>query len=228
MNRMYQVECQLMREYFTNVEDVRPYIKEEIDMTTVFEHFFFVWTAFEIAITTMRNRGYLSHKLFHMDESFMLLTYDKVEEFYKSAPSTPNAEIIAKHGVENYPVLFGLAQSIKRRELDDAEMAILLRLIFVRYEAALFSSAVTQQEYVNEVLRSLYEHCTTSSLDYAGELDKITSVLEEFHQAYLTFCEICIVIDLYAPNRDTTTNMSCLVSYRHRKRVDDTLQEMCS
>ncbi|KAH7714850.1 hypothetical protein AAVH_17798 [Aphelenchoides avenae] len=171
----------------------------------------------------MRHRGYATNQLFFMDESFFRLTCEELERFYLTNPVTPQADIIARHGVERYRDMLELAQSFRLKALDEVELATLCRLIFARYEANLFVDPSTRTAYVDEVLRGLYEHYENDPSDYIKGFDKLTSLLEEFDKIYVAYSEIMIIIDLYCPERDVYKTYSCLTAFRRRKRIDNML-----
>lgn len=108
----------------------------------------------------------------------------------------------------------------------------------------MFSSQTARKAYTNEVLLDLYEHYKDFSADYATGLDKLITLVEEFHvclasileatesfthlralfqKVYMAYSEVMTIIDLYCPERDLYTNFSCLTGFRRRKRIDDLL-----
>lgn len=101
---------------------------------TLATHFFIVWNLFESMLATSRARGYLANVIYMPDESYCRAQEEVVERWIASKwYNGPNLSSIASDFVESYRSHMQFALRLHQYQLDEAQLAALLQLLFVRY-----------------------------------------------------------------------------------------------
>lgn len=60
------------------------------------KHYFIVWDLLETVLMTVRHKGYHKGVVFFTDERCLSTDATSLEYFYSSAPSTSDADVIAR------------------------------------------------------------------------------------------------------------------------------------
>ncbi|KAH7711425.1 hypothetical protein AAVH_21267 [Aphelenchoides avenae] len=167
----------------------------------------------------MREHRHTRNAVYMPDESYCPVRPDAIERLVSSWYAGPNISAIARHVVGTWASILDFARHIKLVKTQDVELAVLLQLLFARYEAAFFADESSRNAYVNRVLGELHRHLkeSTSAEDYATCLGRITSLMTLFQEAFHRHSEMMVLVDLHTEDRPLGRELATLQSYRCRK-----------
>lgn len=104
-------------------------------------HFFVVWNTLERTLATLRARGYLSDVMYFPDESYYPAREEAAEQLIgRSWYDGPNLASLARDAVDSWRRHTQLAFQLQKYQLDEAQVAALLQLLFARYGGLLCRS----------------------------------------------------------------------------------------
>jgi hypothetical protein len=213
-------EVRVLRDFLCDFgSDFYGQLRHDITPNMLAETFFGEWHLFEMILSTARNEGHLSRKVYFVDESFADTTKAGMSRFYGSDGNMRDLESVIRYCQEKLCIFLDVVHAFSAAKMDDVELAALLQLSLVQRHADVFKSRAELNEYVNRILTQLHNHHRMTYKEYDVRLDRVLMLLAEISIVRRIFDEMAAFLELSTlqitqHGRDPCTNLDCQAALR--------------
>ncbi|KAH7711301.1 hypothetical protein AAVH_21384 [Aphelenchoides avenae] len=134
--------------------------------------FLSIWNIYEWMLTTIRNFGHHSRRLFFLDESYLDLSEAAISVYYATDSDLLDPWHVGRLGVSSFVDVLEVSRKLARARLDEVESAVLTLILFIRsVKVQICVDGVRVGPLLDHVFRNLALHYRQTYEDYALRLD---------------------------------------------------------